>query len=508
MKILTAAEMREVDRRTVEAGIPGIVLMENAGHRVVEFLAERFSPLREQRIVVLCGKGNNGGDGLVVARQLYTRFAPVSLHVVLMAEPAELKGDAAANYAMLLAAGGRVEREIPAEARAATLVVDALLGTGVSGVATGRMLQGIREINQGFPLAAVAAVDLPSGMPTDSGETAGEFARADCTVTFTAPKPAHVMPPNCDHTGELRVGAIGSPPELYAGAWLELLEPAMFGEVMAPRDPAGHKGAYGHVLVVAGSRGKTGAAAMAGLAALRAGAGLVTVASAASIIEEIASHAPELMTEPLPETESGSIALNADLVALARGKSVVAIGPGLGRAPQIAAMVHGLAESFEGPMILDADALVGQASGLSGRTRVLTPHPGEMARLTGKTIAEVQADRIGAARTYAMVHGVTLVLKGQRTVIAFPDGRVWINPTGTPAMGKGGSGDILTGMIAGMVAQFPQQADQAVAAAVYLHGLAGQLGARTLGEKCLLATDLLQYLPDAMEDCADLPHRE
>jgi NAD(P)H-hydrate epimerase len=579
MKILTAAEMREVDRRTVEAGIPGIVLMENAGHRVVEFLAERFSPLGDQRIVVLCGKGNNGGDGLVVARQLHTRFLPASLHVVLFAEPGELKGDAAANLAMLLAAGGRVERGIPPEARAATLVVDALLGTGVSGAATGRMLQGIREINQGFPLAAVVAVDLPSGMPTDSGEPTGEFARADGTVTFTAPKPAHAMPPNCDNIGELMVGAIGSPPELYAGAWLELVEPAMFLELLAPRDPAGHKGAYGHVLVVAGSRGKTGAAAMAGLAALRAGAGLVTVASAESAIAEIASHAPELMTEPLPETESGSIALNADLVALARGKSVVAMGPGLGRAPQIAAMVSTMAATFEGPMVLDADALVAGLSsmtqrfgataaplakkagknwlagasacptegqqrgtdafvcqpgdpgdsvtaseavvsgtgtiphrqrpaGATSRLRILTPHPGEMARLTGKTTAEVQADRIGAARTYAMGHGVTLVLKGQRTVIAFPDGRVWINPTGTPAMGKGGSGDILTGMIAGMVAQFPEQADQAVAAAVYLHGLAGQLGARTLGEKCLLATDLLQYLPDAMEDCGNLPHRE
>ena len=507
MKILTAAEMRDVDRRTIEAGIPGIVLMENAGHRVVEFLAERFAPLAGQRIVVLCGKGNNGGDGLVIARQLHTRFALDSLHVVLLAEPAELKGDAAANFACLLAAGGTVEREIPAEARAATLVVDALLGTGVSGAATGRMLQGIREINHGFPLAAVVAVDLPSGMPTDSGEPAGEFARADYTVTFTAPKVAHAMPPNCDHIGELMVGAIGSPPELYADAWLALLEPAMFRELLAPRARAGHKGAYGHVLVVAGSRGKTGAAAMAGMAALRSGAGLVTVASAVSTIAEIASHAPELMTEPLAETPEGSIAPDAELERITEGKTVVAIGPGLGRAPQIAAMVHALSHAFEGPMVLDADALVGQVNGAPSRTRILTPHPGEMARLTGKTTAEVQADRIGAARTYATEHGVTLVLKGQRTVIAFPDGRVWINPTGTPAMGKGGSGDILTGMIAGLVAQFPERAGQAVAAAVYLHGLAGQLGAQALGEKCLMATDLLQYLPDAMEECAQVPHR-
>ncbi len=500
MKILTAAEMREVDRRTIEAGIPGIVLMENAGHRVVEFLAERFAPLAGHRIVVLCGKGNNGGDGLVIARQLHTRFAPAALHVVLLAEPSELKGDAAVNLACLLAAGGKVERAIPAEARTATLVLDALLGTGVSGAATGRMLQGIREINTGFPLAKVVAVDIPSGMPTDSGEPAGEFARADCTVTFTAPKVAQAMPPNCDHIGDLIVGAIGSPSELYADVWLSLLEPTMFADLLAPRERAGHKGTYGHVLAVAGSRGKTGAAAMTGLAALRAGAGLVTVASPESAIAEIASHAPELMTEPLPETESGSIALNADLEALARGKTVVALGPGLGRAPQIAAMVRGLAETFEGPIVLDADALAGHVNGNPSRVRILTPHPGEMARLTGKTTAEIQADRIGAARAYAKEHAVTLVLKGQRTLIAFPDGRVWINPTGTPAMGTGGSGDILTGMIAGLLAQFPERPDQAVAAAVYLHGLAGELGAQTLGEKCLIATDLLQYLPDAIEE--------
>ena len=507
MKILTAAEMRDVDRRTIEAGIPGIVLMENAGHRVVEFLAERFAPLGGQRIVVLCGKGNNGGDGLVVARQLLTRFAPASLHVVLLAEPEELKGDAAANLAMLLASGGQVEREIPVDARTATLVLDALLGTGVTGAATGRMLQGIREINHGFPLAAVVAVDLPSGMPSDSGEPVGEFARADYTVTFTAPKVSQAMPPNCDHIGELIVGAIGSPPNLYAEARLSLVEPPMFRDLLAPRARAGHKGTYGHVLVVAGSRGKTGAAAMAGLAAVRAGAGLVTVASAQSAIAEISSHAPELMTEPISETESGSIALNAGLQSLAKGKSVVAIGPGLGRAPQIPAMVHSLSEAFDGPMVLDADALVGHASGVSGRTRILTPHPGEMARLTGQTTSQIQADRIGVARTYATQHKATLVLKGQRTLIAFPDGNVWINPTGTPAMGTGGTGDILTGMIAGFLAQFPDRADLAVAAAVYLHGLAGQLGAQALGEKCLIATDILQYLPDAMEECAKVSHR-
>jgi NAD(P)H-hydrate epimerase len=252
------------------------------------------------------------------------------------------------------------------------------------------------------------------------------------------------------------------------------------------------------VLIVAGSRGKTGAAAMSGLGALRAGAGLVTVASAASAIAEIASHAPELMTEPLAETPMGSIALNADLEKLAEGMTVVAMGPGLGRHADIAMLVSSAVESFPQAMVLDADALVDQVAGTAGRVRVLTPHPGEMARLTGKTTAEVQQDRVGTARAFAMERAVTLVLKGERTLLAFPDGRVWVNPTGTPAMGTGGTGDVLTGMISGFLAQFPKQPDEAVAAAVYLHGLAGEIGARAVGEKSLIATDILKYLPDAV----------
>ncbi len=506
MKVLTAAQMRAVDRRTIEAGIPGIVLMENAGHRVMEFLCEHFAPLSEQRIVVLCGKGNNGGDGLVIARQLHTRICPRELCVVLMAAPEDLKGDAAANYQMLAACGCPVRREIPPEARCATLVIDALLGTGVTGPAAGEMLAGIRAINHDFPLAQVVAVDMPSGMPSDSGAPAGEIARAAYTVTFTAPKLSQVLTPNCDHLGELLVRPIGSPSSLYGDVWLSLLEPAMFADLVAPRAPSGHKGTYGHVLVIAGSRGKSGAAAMSGMAALRAGAGLVTVASAASAIAEISMHAAELMTEPLRETESGVIAWNADLKSVAAGKTVVAIGPGLGRAPHIAAFVQTITETFDQPLVLDADALMGPPAVAPGRVRILTPHPGEMARLSGKSTAEVQSDRVAIARDYATRHSITLVLKGQRTLIAFPDGRVWINPTGTPAMGTGGTGDILTGMIAGLLAQFPDRPDQAVAGAVYLHGRAGQLGAEALGEKCLIATDILQYLPDALEECADVSH--
>jgi NAD(P)H-hydrate epimerase len=491
MRVLTAAEMRDVDRRTVEMGIPGIVLMENAGHRVVEFLERRFAPLADERIAILCGKGNNGGDGFVVARQLFTRVRPRSLHVVLLADPAELKGDAAANYRMLEVCGCPVHREIPAEARCASLVIDALLGTGISGPAAGRMLDGIREINNGFPLAKVVAVDIPSGLPSDLPEPVGEFARADATVTFTAPKLGFVLPPNCDYTGELVVGAIGSPESLYDHVQVSLVEPAMFRDLLAPRPRSGHKGTFGHVLVIGGSPGKTGAPSMTGMAALRAGAGLVTVGSAPDAIPQIASHAPELMTADV----------DAHLDELMHGKTVIAIGPGLGRDERAAGLVR-KAVGFEGPMVMDADSLFGELPDLRGHTRVLTPHPGEMSHLTGKSIADVQKDRLGAAREFAMARGVTLLLKGQRPIIAFPDGRTWITPTGTPALGTGGTGDVLTGLIAGFLAQFPKQPDEAVAAAVYLGGLAAEIGAREIGEKPFIATDILKYLPRALEACA------
>jgi len=511
MKVLTAERMREVDRATIELGIPGIVLMENAGHRVMEFLAERFSPLSSQRIVVLCGKGNNGGDGLVIARQLFTRIRPQSLTVVLLADPAELKGDAAANYRMLMACGCPVARAVTPGTLTTTLVIDALLGTGISGPASGPMLEGIRSINTSFPLAKVVAVDIPSGMVSDGGDSEGEVARADATVTFTAPKPAHVLPPNCNRVGELRVGAIGSPESLYEDVWLEVAEPRHFARLLEARPRGGHKGTFGHVLTIAGSRGKTGAAALAGLAALRAGAGLSTVASAASAIPVIAAHAAEVMTEPLPETSDGAVSSEAvasgRLSAVTDGKTVVAMGPGLGRTADAAALVGRVLADCAQPVVLDADALAPEIRGAEGRVRVLTPHPGEMARLTGLSTTAVQSDRVGTARAFAREREVILVLKGERTVIAFPDGRVWINPTGTPAMGTGGSGDVLTGLLAGMLAQMPDDAATAVPGAVYLHGLAGEIGARSLGEKCLIAGDILEYLPDALEECAALPHR-
>ncbi|MEO7651656.1 MAG: NAD(P)H-hydrate dehydratase, partial [Bryobacteraceae bacterium] len=403
------------------------------------------------------------------------------------------------HLGMLTATGCQVSREITCEMRSATIVVDALLGTGIKGPATGAIAESIRAINHDFPLAKVVAVDIPSGMPSDTGAPVGECARADYTITFTALKVAQLLPPNCDRIGELRVSAIGSPSELFEqnpAIFLSRVEPRQFRHLLAPRAKAGHKGDYGHALVIGGAAGKAGAAAMAGIAALRAGAGLVTVACSES---SLAAIAPELMTVRLPGV--------AELAAVVANRDVVALGPGLGTAPEIVALARTAMNDLPQPMVIDADglnALAGAEWSGTGKVRVLTPHPGEMSRLTGKPTSDVQADRVTAARTFAISRGVTLVLKGQRSLIAFADGRVWVNPTGTPAMATGGSGDILTGLIAGLLAQFPGDPDQAVAAAVYLHGLCGELGARELGEKSLIATDLLRYLPAAIHACATL----
>jgi hydroxyethylthiazole kinase-like uncharacterized protein yjeF len=513
VKVLTAAQMREVDRRTSELGIPSLVLMENAGNGVMEVLAQRYAPLKDQRILVFCGKGNNGGDGLVVARQLHTRIRPQALHVVLAGDPNEMRGDAAENYRMLEAAGCPVFFEITAAMETATLIVDALLGTGSHGAASGRAGELIRAINERFPLAEVVAVDVPSGLDSDSGVIPGDAVHASDTVTFTAPKLCQVLSPAAQLAGRLHVLQIGSPSELYDGdasIWLSLSEPTLFAHLFRPRALDSNKGMYGHVLVIAGARGKTGAAAMSGMAVLRAGAGLVTVASAESAIGAIAAHAPEIMTEPLPETTAGSISKRSlDLLAgIAEKKNVVALGPGMGRDPETVQFIRSVVTEIAVPMVLDADGLnaMGELKWEARAARILTPHPGEMSSLTGKTIPEIQADRIGVARAFAAERGVYLVLKGDRSVIASPDGRVWINPTGSPAMATGGTGDVLTGMIAGLVAQFPDQLEAALLAAVYLHGRAGELGAIKLGEKSFIATDLFEFLPEAMREVANVSH--
>jgi NAD(P)H-hydrate epimerase len=479
--------MREIDRMAIEGGIPSLVLMENAGQRVVELLEERFAPLAGHRIVVFCGKGNNGGDGFVIARHLFTRVRPASLHVVLAAPRESLAGDAAANYSRLRGTGCPVTFGVTEEMRAATIVIDALLGTGLDGAPRGRTAELIREINAEFPLAKVISVDVPSGIGHGG-------VRASITVTFVAPKIELYQDPGSDDAGEVVVAGIGTPPELLDDPdhFLSVSEASDFRELFLPRPRGAHKGDFGHVLVVGGAPGKTGAAAMAGMAALRAGAGLVTVAAST-----LSGFPPELMTA-------------SDALAALAGKSVLAAGPGLGTDDSSATLVRQLLENSRIPTILDADALNVVAASDMGASMlngcILTPHPGEMSRLTGLDGTAIQSDRIAIARRFAADRQVTLVLKGRHTLIAYPDGTVWINPTGGPAMAKGGSGDILTGIMAGLMAQFPRQIPLAVRAAVWLHGRAGDLGTAEWGDKCLIATDLLRYLPRAMEECAGPSH--
>lgn len=511
-KILTSAQMGKVDRETIAAGIPGIVLMETAAARCVEYIAEKFGPVGARRIAVVCGKGNNGGDGLAIARQLYVRFRPRELWVTLACDPGELRGDAAANLAMLRACGLRETRTIPQHARTADLVVDAVLGTGLKGAASGEALEAIRAINGEFPLAKVLAVDIPSGLSGDSGEIPGEYVRADATVTFTAPKVCHALAPAANLMGDLRVAGIGSPESLYeedAAIDLALVTRESVARLFAPRARDANKGRFGHVLIVAGSRGKSGAAAMAGMAAMRAGAGLATVACPESAAGMVAARCPELMTEPLPETASGTLSREAGgrICELAAARSVVAIGPGIGTDQETREVVRRVFEELDRPVVVDADALnclAGWHWRGGGRVRVLTPHPGEMSRLTARPIPEIQAARVAAARGLARERGVTVVLKGEGTLTAFADGRVWVNPTGSPAMATGGSGDILTGMLAGLMAQFPGDTDLAAAGAVYLHGLAGELAARDLMEQPVMATDLLRYFSEGIRDIANV----
>jgi len=507
VKILTAAEMREVDRLTIERGIPGLILMENAGSRVVDFLRETFAPLNEHRVVVVCGKGNNGGDGFVIARQLFTRRLCRDLTVIEMSDPAGLTGDAAENRRMLAACGCPITRNLGNEANLATVVVDAVLGTGLTGPAKGPALEAIQAINRQFPLAKKVAVDIPSGLPSEGTKPTGEFVRADYTVTFTAAKQSQCLSPIYQNVGELTVVPIGTPPELCEtnpNYRAHLTTRADIRHLFAKRALDSNKGMYGHVLIVGGSFGKSGAPAMAGFGAYRSGAGLVTVAVPESALTAVAIVRPELMTEPLEETQSGRVCFaNADhILELAETMTVLALGPGLGTEDETVRLVKRLYEEVPVPMVVDADGLNALAEALpkTDKNRILTPHPGEMGRLIGKSAKEVQADRLRVAQELAAQSGATVVLKGDRTIIAFPDDETWVNPTGSPAMATGGTGDILTGMVSGLIGQHPKDWKRAVVAAVWLHGRSGELASDQLGEESTLATDLLDFLPEAMDE--------
>lgn len=514
-RVLTAAEMREADRATiVERGVPGLILMESAARAVADRLAQTFPDLDRQRVLVLCGKGNNGGDGLSLARQLLLRHPDLDLRVVLLAQPAALSPDAAANWRALTALDAvptvitsREEwsRLLPGVGRS-TVLVDAILGTGLRGPARGLSRTVISDLRARLPRAAVVAVDMPSGLGSDSGELLGECLPAGTTVTFTAPKVSQVLAPSCEMAGDLEIARIGTSDAVLdglPGPRLLLAEPSDTHAFIASRDRAGHKGTYGHVVAIGGSRSKPGAILMAGTAALRAGAGLATVVTAAGSSQTVIAATPELMVDPAQEETDGTIGPSAFDERWFEGRTVAVVGPGLGRAPHNRALARRIHDRCPLPMVIDADglaALEGRALPRRSAPTVLTPHPGEMGRLIGSDARYVQEHRVEVAREFSARTGTHVVLKGYRTLVAAPGGDVVVNPTGTPGMGTAGSGDILTGIIAGLLAQFPRAPVlQTVVAAVYLHGLAGELAARSLGEQGMLATDIGRHLGKAAE---------
>jgi len=506
MKILTAEEMGAADKRSVEMGVPVWTLMLNAGAAVARFSLRQFAG--DGLVVAVCGKGNNGGDGMVAAVKMAE--AGRTVRVALLGRGEELKD--AVERAFYLArickaADGTAAVDVCEIAddaalgealEGAELVIDAVVGTGFKPPLRGLAVSARDLIAKSD--AVVVAVDLPSGWDADSTTIRAERAfRADAVVTFAAPKLAHVFGQLTQRGafGPVVVAPIGTPVKAiasrsglhWAGAAKAIME--------KPRAMDANKGSFGHVLIVGGSFGKAGAPAMASLAALRAGAGLVTAAVPREIVPTVAVVAPELMVQAIEGLESG-------FENLLKGMTVVGIGPGMGQEGETQEFVLEFVRRVRLPMVIDADGLNAFAGktellkqAAQGRTMVLTPHPGEMARLLGMTVKEVEADRVGLARKFAMEHGVTLVLKGWRTLVAHPDGSVAVNTTGNPSMAKGGSGDILTGIVAAMLAQYKDSVAEAVEAAVFLHGLAGDFACRAQDEHTVLATDTLGHLREA-----------
>jgi len=511
LPVFTAAEMRALDARAIrELGIPGPRLMEHAGSAAAASIGRHLAPVRGKSVVIVCGKGNNGGDGFVVARRLRARGAAV--RVFLVAGRAEVRGDAGEALGRWR---GRVEeirseRDLAALARAlgrADAVVDALLGTGLTGAARGLVAASIELINRDGGRAGVPvfALDLPSGLSADHGALLGPTVRATRTVTFAGLKRSLLLYPAAGLAGPVEIADIGvSAEETRRGVTTWRVEAADVRPQFPPREADAHKGRFGHLLVVAGSLGKTGAAVLAGRAALRAGVGLCTIAAPESQQPIIGAQAPEYMTEALPETAARSLSLLATerLLELARGVDAVALGPGLSLDPETQELARALIRDVERPMVVDADALSALAGHLellrrAAGPRALTPHPGEMARMLGIGADAVQTDRLEITRRVSRDYAVALALKGAGTVIGGPDGHVAINPTGNPGLAKGGSGDVLTGIVGALLARGVEAA-VALRAGCYVHGLAGDVAAGLRGEIAMIASDIIESLPAAL----------
>lgn len=517
MKILTSKQMKAIDKQAIEdLGIIGPILMENAGLKVFNEIRARFPKLQEKKIIIVAGKGNNGGDGLVVARHLFNQGCRVL--VLLLANKEEVKGDAAINLGIVQKIGVQVSeitsleewKQYQSELSQAEVVVDAIFGTGLTKPAAGHYATVIEDINK--TKAFKVAVDIPSGLSSDTFQIIGPCVKAHLTITLAAPKIAHIFPPAAEYVGQLIIADISLPPFLLENddLKLELVEKKKLLPYFRQRKRDTHKGTYGHLFIVSGSLGKTGAAAMAGKAALKMGAGLVTVGTPESCLPIVARSMVELMTEPLPETEKKTLATEGltKILSLLEGKDALLIGPGISTHPSTEDLVLSLLPKIKIPVVIDADALNILATNPDllrslQAPAVLTPHPGEFARLLHLSTREVVSHKLELAPQFAQKYGVYLVLKGYRTLIAEPRGFVFVNPTGNPGMATAGAGDVLGGMIAAMIIQ-EKKLLEAILGAVYVHGLSGDIGAEKLGERALTAGNLITYLPSALKRMSSL----
>ena len=523
MRLVKAHEMQEMDRLSIrEMGIPGIVLMENAARGASRVFLEHFSPEEDSCVLIICGRGNNGGDGYAMAR--YLSQAGLKIRVVVLAELDRISGDALTNLEIIK----RMDLdicEVPGPSRISEFrrhleecdyMVDGIFGTGLNSPVEGFYGQVLEEISAaGKPLMAI---DMPSGLNADTGQIMGVALKADLTVTFGFPKLGQVLFPGVDCVGRLTRVDIGIPKSVSERVRprYHMIEPGYFSDLLRNDKKDIHKGDRGHLLIIAGSTGKTGAASLTALGALRAGAGLVTLCIPASLNVILEAKLTEAMTVPLPETGEGSLSLKArdEILRLAEGKTALAIGPGLSTNQETSALVREIVAGCDIPTVVDADginALAGTPDSLRALNErmILTPHPGEMGRLIGLKSREVQIDRAGIAEKFVEDYGSCLVLKGARTLIAGPGGEVYVNPTGNPALASGGSGDVLTGLISGFLARGLPVIKAAIAG-VYLHGMAADLLSEDTGEAGLLAGELPHVIPLLMDSLSknEWPLRE
>jgi len=512
MKLISSKQMKEIDEKAiVEYSIPGIILMENAGIKMVEVIKNIKKELKNLKVIIIVGKGNNGGDGLVIARHLINSEAMVD--VFLLCKPKQFTKDATINFNILTKMKANIFKLVKEEdierlmesMMDVDVIVDAIYGIGFKGSLDDFENMVVEMVNKNR--ASIVSVDISSGVEADTGKVYKNAIRANYTVTFSLPKIGQILGRGSEYVGELTIADISIPKNLLNDKSLKmnLIDEVMIKNFLNKRDDDSHKGTYGHVAIIGGSVGMSGAVILASSAALRSGAGLITAAVPKSLVSIVEGGAIEVMTKPLFETKDKKISLKAlsEIENLLKIASVCAIGPGMGKYYDANNLIKSVIKKSNIPMLIDADGI----NALDGDGRILkeakipiviTPHPGELGKLTGLKIEEIQKNRLDVAKKYALEYGVILVLKGHKTIIASPKGEIFVNTTGNPGMATAGSGDVLSGIIIGLMAQGLNSLDASVVG-VHIHGLAGDLVAERKGQRGLVASDLIKYLPYLLE---------